>query len=102
MSEVSFEVNGVRVVPDPSTAAWLPESRTLLVADLHFEKGSSFARRGLQLPPYDTKATLRALAEVFDRLRHSGLDVALRRGALRLSPHLYNTAEDIDRFLELS
>ena len=33
----------------------------LLVADLHFEKGSSFALRGMMLPPYDTRETLKAL-----------------------------------------
>ena len=30
----------------------------LIVADLHFEKGSSYARRGQMLPPYDTTETL--------------------------------------------
>ena len=45
-----------------SGAAFWPAERTLLVADLHFEKGSSFARRGALLPPYDTAATLARLA----------------------------------------
>ncbi|HHG90362.1 MAG TPA: ligase-associated DNA damage response endonuclease PdeM [Devosia sp.] len=35
---------------------------TLLVADLHLEKMSSFARSGQLLPPYDTGATLKQLA----------------------------------------
>ena len=39
---------------------WHAES-TLLVADLHFEKFSSFARRGQMLPPYDTGLTLKRL-----------------------------------------
>ena len=39
---------------------WRAESM-LLVADLHFEKFSSFARRGHMLPPYDTGMTLRRL-----------------------------------------
>jgi len=43
-------------------AAWWPGTRTLIVADLHFEKGSSFARRGALVPPYDTAATLARLA----------------------------------------
>jgi len=29
------------------------------------------------------------------------VDVALRRGRLRVSPHLYNTAADVDRALEV-
>ncbi len=33
-------------------------TRTLVVADLHFEKGSAYARRGQLLPPFDTRATL--------------------------------------------
>jgi DNA ligase-associated metallophosphoesterase len=36
-----------------------------VVADLHLEKGSSYAARGQMLPPYDTRETLRRLeAEV--------------------------------------
>ena len=34
---------------------------TLIVADLHFEKGAAFAARGMLLPPYDTRTTLRRL-----------------------------------------
>lgn len=39
---------------------WRSESM-LLVADLHLEKFSSFARRGYMLPPYDTGMTLKRL-----------------------------------------
>jgi selenocysteine lyase/cysteine desulfurase len=38
--------------------------------------------------------------EVFEHLAAAGLDVALRRGNLRVAPHLHNTPEDIDRLLE--
>jgi len=42
-----------------SGALWLDRDRTLIVADLHFEKGSSYAARfGQMLPPYDTRETL--------------------------------------------
>jgi DNA ligase-associated metallophosphoesterase len=61
------DVAGVEVVFDRSGAAWLPNSRTLLVADLHFEKGSAFAARGAPLPPYDTRATLARLSEAIGR-----------------------------------
>ncbi len=48
-----------------SGALWLEAERTLVVADLHLEKGSSYASRGQMLPPYDTRETLRRLeAEV--------------------------------------
>jgi DNA ligase-associated metallophosphoesterase len=52
---------------DISGALYWPSERALIVADLHLEKGSSFARHGLFLPPYDTRETLRRLATVIDR-----------------------------------
>ena len=47
--------------PLVSGALFWRAQRTLLVADLHLEKMSSFARRGQLLPPYDTGATLKRL-----------------------------------------
>ncbi len=44
-----------------SGALWLEAARTLVVADLHLEKGSSYAARGQMLPPYDTRETLQRL-----------------------------------------
>lgn len=64
MGEARVSVAGASVVLDPAGALWLPASRTLVVADLHLEKGSSFARRGMMLPPYDTGATLALLARL--------------------------------------
>ncbi|HEY8384070.1 MAG TPA: ligase-associated DNA damage response endonuclease PdeM [Microvirga sp.] len=52
---------------DLSGAMMLADEGALLVADLHFEKGSAFARRGLFLPPYDTRETLASLADVVAR-----------------------------------
>src|SRR6185503_15000988 len=45
-------------------ALFWPEEGLLVVADLHLEKGSSFARRGQLLPPYDTTETLSRLARL--------------------------------------
>jgi len=56
------EVNGERVLLDCAGAAFWPAERTLILADIHFEKGSSLARNGALLPPYDTRTTLRRLA----------------------------------------
>ena len=42
-------------------ALYWPAEGALLVADLHFEKASWFARIGQFLPPYDSLATLHAL-----------------------------------------
>ena len=60
-----MSVRGTPVVMRCSGALWLEAERTLVVADLHLEKGSSYAARGQMLPPYDTRETLRRLeAEV--------------------------------------
>ncbi len=60
----SFELGGEGLVADVSGALWCERHRTLIVSDLHLEKGSSFARRGIFLPPYDTRATLQRLSQV--------------------------------------
>jgi hypothetical protein len=52
---------------DYSGALYWPAEDALIVADLHLEKGSSFARKGIMLPPYDTRETLTRLAEAIDR-----------------------------------
>ena len=53
--------------PLPSGALHWPAQKALLVADLHLEKLSSFARRGSFLPPYDTGMTLQRLATDLER-----------------------------------
>lgn len=63
------EIAGERAICDPRGVLFFPELDLLAVSDLHLEKGSSFARRGILLPPYDTAATLRMLQEVVDRYR---------------------------------
>jgi uncharacterized protein len=52
---------GLDFIPDLSGALYAPEFRALLVADLHLEKGTSLARRGVHLPPYDTRESLNQL-----------------------------------------
>ena len=48
-------------------ALFWPARSALLVADLHLEKASWFARLGQFLPPYDSHATLSALAAVVEQ-----------------------------------
>jgi len=60
-------VAGANLVIDPAGALYWPEQRLLAVADLHLEKGSSFAARGTLLPPYDTATTLLRLAALIAR-----------------------------------
>ena len=62
-------LGGMDFIPDLSGALYAPEFRALLVADLHLEKGTSLARRGVHLPPYDTRQSLAALAAVLKDTR---------------------------------
>ncbi len=57
-------LNGLEMIPDLSGALHVPELRTLIVSDLHLEKASSMAMRGVMLPPYDTRASLALLDAV--------------------------------------
>ena len=66
-AETVVAVANVELVADPAGALYWPHEGALVVADLHFEKGSSFARRGVLLPPYDTAATLARLALLIAR-----------------------------------
>ncbi len=62
-----IDIAGVGLVGDCAGALYWPDEGALIVSDLHFEKGSSFARRGVLLPPYDTAATLARLAQLVAR-----------------------------------
>lgn len=94
------EIAGLSCLLDPSGAMFYPGERLLVVADLHLEKGSSYARRGSFLPPYDTRSTLTALADVIGRYAPTGV-VALgdsfhdRHGPGRLGEAERSALEDI-------
>ena len=60
-------IAGVTLIADLSGAFFWESERLLIVSDLHLEKGSSYATRGVLLPPYDTVATLARLAAVIAR-----------------------------------
>jgi uncharacterized protein len=75
-----------------SRALYWPRERALLVADLHLEKGSFFARHGQPLPPYDSRETLERVALA---IRETGARRVITLGdnfhdaggAARLEPH---------------
>ena len=70
MPETAPSLRSHSVSPDTSMrplaagALYWEEEDTLLVADLHLEKGAAFAALGMLLPPYDTRTTLERLAKV--------------------------------------
>jgi uncharacterized protein len=56
-------IGALEAVPHHTGALWLPSERTLLISDLHLEKASAYAMRGVFLPPYDTATTLAAVRQ---------------------------------------
>lgn len=85
-----------------SQAVFWAEENALLVADLHFEKASFFARHGQMLPPYDSRATLERLAEA---IRHTGARRVLclgdsfhdASGVDRMEPHASGMLDALTR-----
>ncbi|WP_306253104.1 ligase-associated DNA damage response endonuclease PdeM [Parvularcula sp. IMCC14364] len=64
---IASSLAGITVAYDCAGALYLPDAQTLVFSDLHFEKGSSYGRKGLFLPPYDTRRTLMTMLEVIER-----------------------------------
>ncbi len=87
---IAFQWHGLSLQLDLDGALYWPEERLLVAADLHLEKGSSYASSaGRLLPPYDsaqTVARLERLVETYRPLRVVALGDSFhdRRGATRL------------------
>jgi DNA ligase-associated metallophosphoesterase len=69
VTAAEFAFHGAALLADASGALVWPDKATVVVADLHFEKGSAFAVNGTPLPPYDSRETLRRLQAVLKRHR---------------------------------
>ena len=67
MTAAPIHLAGERLMLDPAGALHWPATSLLAVSDLHLEKGSSYARRGQLLPPWDTHATLDRLTLLLRR-----------------------------------
>lgn len=99
---LTFQWHGISLQLDLDGALYWPEERLLVAADLHLEKGSSYASSaGRLLPPYDsaqTVARLERLIETYRPLRVVALGDSFhdRRGAARLD------AEVAERIRRLS
>lgn len=90
-SSPPIELRGQAFLPVAAGALYWDAEDTLIVADLHLEKGAAFAARGMMLPPYDTRDTLRRLAsclETFAPRRVVALGDSFHRSELaeRLDP----------------
>ncbi|WP_132030215.1 ligase-associated DNA damage response endonuclease PdeM [Aquabacter spiritensis] len=90
----AIPLNGAEILLDPLGALVWPAEHLVAMSDLHLEKGSSFARRGQMLPPYDTEDTLARAEQVIARWRPR-IVIALgdslhdRTGAERLQPSAF-------------
>ena len=75
MTDASSDIviQGEKLTPDPLGALYWSAQETLIVSDLHFEKGSSFATRGVMLPPYDTRTTLMRVGALMRRYQPSAV-----------------------------
>ncbi|MFC7735549.1 ligase-associated DNA damage response endonuclease PdeM [Roseomonas sp. GCM10028921] len=73
MIPAPLHIAGERLMLDPMGVLAWPARRTLVVSDLHLEKGSHFAARGAFVPPYDTRETLSKLALAVRRHRPARL-----------------------------
>ena len=54
-------LGGLELLPHLSGALYVPAYETLIISDLHLEQGTSLARRGIHVPPFDTAVTLDVL-----------------------------------------
>ncbi|WP_026166777.1 ligase-associated DNA damage response endonuclease PdeM [Novosphingobium nitrogenifigens] len=77
---------------ETARAVYWTEEQALLVADLHLEKASHFARHGQMLPPYDSRETLERLAHALRltgarRVFCLGDNFHDAAGPARLDPH---------------
>ena len=89
---VPFSFAGEELLLTAGHALYWPRERALLVADLHLEKASFYARFGQMLPPYDSRETLGRLADAVRltdarRVFCLGDNFHDTGGAERLEPH---------------
>ncbi len=88
----AFPFCGDEFVLTNSRALFWPRENALLVADLHLEKASFYARHGQLLPPYDSRETLERLAYALRetgarRVYTLGDNFHDSAGSQRLEPH---------------
>ena len=99
------EMQLVGAAPGRPSALFWPREQALLVADLHLEKASFFARTGQMLPPYDSRETLERLATAV-RLTGARRVFALgdnfhdSQGPDRLDPHAAGMLAALTRALD--
>ncbi len=99
---VPFSFAGEELALTAGQALYWPRERALLVADLHLEKASFYARSGQMLPPYDSRETLGRVAEAVRqtgarRVFCLGDNFHDAAGASRLEPHAAGMLDALTR-----
>ena len=102
---VPLSFAGEEFVLTQGRALYWPRERALLVADLHLEKASFFARHGQMLPPYDSRETLERLALAIRetgarRMFSLGDNFHDSQGAAWLEPHAAGMLDALTRATE--
>lgn len=107
MVPLSFAMGfgGEEFVLTTGRALYWPRERALLVADLHLEKASFFARHGQLLPPYDSRETLERVALAIRetgarRVYTLGDNFHDSAGPERLEPHAAGMLAALTRAVE--
>jgi DNA ligase-associated metallophosphoesterase len=100
-----FEFNREEFALVEGRALYWPRERALLVADLHLEKASFFARHGQLLPPYDSRETLERVASAIRetgarRVYTLGDNFHDSAGPERLEPHAAGMLAALTRAVE--
>lgn len=99
-------LSGKSFIADRTGALYWPAEKTLIVSDLHLERGSYLMDKGVVLPPYDTDSAFEKLEEALDRYDPHRVialgDSFCTDGEIRLSAHdadwLYDLMEDREWF----
>ena len=96
---------GVATGAGRACALYWPREQALLVADLHLEKASFFARTGQMLPPYDSRETLERVASAVRstgarRVFALGDNFHDSAGPGRLEPHAAGMLAALTRALD--
>jgi len=102
LSFAPFEFNGEEFALVQDRALYWPRERALLVADLHLEKASFYARHGQMLPPYDSRETLERVAAAIRetgarRVFTLGDNFHDSAGPARLEPHAAGMLDALTR-----
>ena len=82
-------------------AAYVDRLVVRLVAGIDRTRFRLVSSEDVRSPLVVVEPLQEASGELFERLAAAGVHVAHRRGRIRISPHLYNTVDEIDRVLEL-